>query len=203
MSDWFSRDETPRTTIKIIKRPNPRNVENATKIGELEDRVKRYFPPALFVVATAKLEHRLEAERAQLKALKEPPPALEPLLDPSGEPLSPSKLDPSLLDAEDANILSILATSSSKDLISKAQTQLTSIQASIEFQVDQFADGVHKLEQACQTMEGVANKVLALSAIRLDEREKEEKGRVGTKELPIQEVLRTLSRIIPGGSSEG
>lgn len=144
----------------------------------------------------------LEVERAQLKALSEPPPPLPPLLDPSGAPPSPSALDPTLLDPEDANILSLLATSSSKDLALKTQERLKSIQANIEFQVDQLADGVHKLEQACQTIEGVANKVLALSAIRLDEREKAEKEKVGTKDLPIQEVLRTLSRIIPTSSTE-
>ena len=146
--------------------------------------------------------HRLEAERAQLKALREPPPPLPPLFDASGAPPSPSALDPTLLDPEDANILSLLTTSSSKELALKIQERLKSVQGNIEFQVDQLADGVHKLEQACQSIEGVANKVLALSAVRLDEREKAEKEKVGTKDLPIQEVLRTLSRIIPTSSAE-
>jgi kinetochore protein Mis13/DSN1 len=124
-------------------------------------------------------------------------------LDPSGTPPSPSALDPTLLDPEDANILSLLTTASSKDLASKTEERLKSVQANIEFQVDQLADGVHKLEQACQTMEGVANKVLAFSTVRLDEREREEKEKVGTRDLPIQEVLRTLSRIIPTTSELG
>ena len=149
----------------------------------------------------AKSAYRLEAERAQLKEMKEPPQSLPSLLDESGGPPSPSSLDPVLLDPEDASILSLLRTSSSKDLVSKVETRLKSVQANIEFQVDQFADGVHKLEQACQIMEGVANKVLAISAVRLDEREKEEREKVGTKDLPIQEVLRTLSRIIPTESA--
>jgi kinetochore protein Mis13/DSN1 len=148
------------------------------------------------------LFHRLEAERAQLKALREPPPPLPPLLDTYGAPPSPSALDPTLLDPEDVNILALLTTSSSKDLALKTQERLKTVQANIEFQVDQLTDGVHKLEQACQTMEGVANKVLALSAVRLDERERSEKEKVGTKDLPIQEVLRSLSRIIPTSSTE-
>jgi kinetochore protein Mis13/DSN1 len=146
--------------------------------------------------------HRLEAERAQLKALREPPPPLPPLFDASGTPPSPSALDPTLLDPEDANILFLLTASSSKELALKIKERLKSVQGNIEFQVDQLADGVHKLEQACQSIEGVANKVLALSAVRLDEREKAEKEKVGTKDLPIQEVLRTLSRIIPTSSAE-
>lgn len=145
---------------------------------------------------------RLEAERAQLKALREPPPPLLPLLDTSGTPPTPSALDPTLLDPEDANMLSLLTTSSSKDLALKTQERLKTVQTNLEFQVDQLADGIHKLEQACQTMEGVANKVLALSAVRLGERERAEKEKVGTKDLPIQEVLRTLSRIIPTSSTE-
>jgi kinetochore protein Mis13/DSN1 len=40
MSDWFSRDEAPQKKI-VIKKPNPRNVENAAKITELEERVQK------------------------------------------------------------------------------------------------------------------------------------------------------------------
>ena len=199
MSDWFSRDEAPRPAL-VVKKPNPRNTENMAKIGELEERIKRYssqpFNHDLYLTM-----RRLEVERAQLKAMKEPAPALPPLLDESGSPPSPSTLDSALLDPEDANILSFLRTSSTKDLVSKVGTRLKSIQENVEFQVDQFADGVHKLEQACQTMEVVTNKVLALSAVRLDERENEEREKIGTKDLPIQEVLRTLSRIIPTGGT--
>lgn len=45
----------------------------------------------------------------------------------------------------------------------------------------------------------VADKILALSAVRLEEREKREKEAVGTRDLPMQEVLRSLSRILPEG----
>jgi kinetochore protein Mis13/DSN1 len=155
-----------------------------------------------FTSCSANSAHRLEAERAQLKALREPLPPLPPLFDPSGDPPIPSTLDPNLLDPEDANILALLTTSSSKDLALTTQERLKSVQANIEFQVDQLADGVHKLEQACHSMEGVANKVLASSAVRLDERERAEKEKVGTRDLPIQEVLRTLSRIMPTSSVE-
>jgi len=144
----------------------------------------------------------LEAERAQLKALREPPPLPQQLLDPFGAPPILHAIDTALLDHEDANILALLAMSSSSDIVSKTRARLESIQENIEFQVDQFADGIHKLDQACQAMEGFANRVLALSAARLDEREIKEKEKVGTRDLPIQEVLRSLSRIIPTGPGE-
>jgi len=66
--------------------------------------------------------------------------------------------------------------------------------------VDQFADGVHKLEQYQQTVGKVADKILALSAMRLEERDRREKEEIGTRDIPMQEVLRSLSRILPDGS---
>ena len=67
--------------------------------------------------------------------------------------------------------------------------------------MDQFADGVHKLEQYQETVGRVADKILALSAVRLEDRDRKEKEEIGTRDLPMQEVLRSLSRILPEGSS--
>lgn len=62
-----------------------------------------------------------------------------------------------------------------------------------------MADGIHRLSQAREVMDRVAGKVMTLSAIRLEEREIEEKKAAGTRDMPIQEVLRSLSRIMPDG----
>ena len=75
--------------------------------------------------------------------------------------------------------------------------RLKTVQSGLEFKVDQFADGVHKLEQYQETAGRVAKKILALSAVRLEERERKEKEEIGTRDLPMQEVLRSLSRILP------
>jgi kinetochore protein Mis13/DSN1 len=133
--------------------------------------------------------------------MMKPPPALPPLFDSSRQPPSPSTLDPSLLDPEGAAILASLADS--KTHSAQIEKRLKTIQTNIEFQVDQFADGVHKLEQTRLTVEGVANRVLCLSAMRLEERDRREKEKVGTRDLPIQEVLRTLSRIMPEEGAGG
>jgi len=66
--------------------------------------------------------------------------------------------------------------------------------------VDKFADGVHKVEQYQETVGRVGDKILALSAVRLEERNKREKEAIGTRDMPIQEVLRSLSRILPANS---
>jgi kinetochore protein Mis13/DSN1 len=78
--------------------------------------------------------------------------------------------------------------------------RLNSIQAGIEFQVDHFADGVHKLERYQETAGRVADKIQAIGAVRLEERDRKEKEAVGTRDLPMQEVLRSLSRILPESS---
>lgn len=39
MSDWFNREDIAPTAL--VKKPNPRNVQNASKLHELELEVKR------------------------------------------------------------------------------------------------------------------------------------------------------------------
>lgn len=75
------------------------------------------------------------------------------------------------------------------------------MQSGLEFKVDQFADGIHKMEQYQQTAGRLADRILAISAVRLEERDKREKEAIGTRDLPMQEVLRSLSRILPEGKS--
>ena len=147
---------------------------------------------------------RLKEERDEWKALAKPPPSLRPLFPDDSTDLSPSQIDTSLLDPEQAAILATVAESSALDLRNEASQRLTSIQAGIEFKVDHFADGVHKLEQYQETASRVADKIQAISAVRLEERDRREKEAVGTRDLPMQEVLRSLSRILPdSGSGSG
>lgn len=89
------------------------------------------------------------------------------------------------------------------DLRNEVSDRLKSIQTGVEFQVDHFADGVHKLEQYQETAGRVADKIEAIGAVRLEERDRREKEAVGTRDLPIQEVLRSLSRILPESASGG
>jgi kinetochore protein Mis13/DSN1 len=144
--------------------------------------------------------YRLREERDQWKALAKPPPSLPPILPESVE-LNASQIDASLLDPEQAAILATIASAPALDLRKQASERLRAVQTGLEFQVDQFADGVHKLEQYQETAGRAADKLLALSAIRLDERERKAKEEVGTRDLPMQEVLRSLSRILPNGGS--
>jgi kinetochore protein Mis13/DSN1 len=145
--------------------------------------------------------NRLREERDQWKALAKPPPSLPPILPDESAELDVSQIDTSLLDPEQAAILATVSTAPALDIRKQASERFRAIETGLEFQVDQFADGVHKLEQYQETAGRVADKILALSALRLDERERKAKEEVGTRDLPMQEVLRSLSRILPEGGN--
>lgn len=139
----------------------------------------------------------LQEERDQWKALKKPPSPLSPLFPPESDPTSPSQIDASLLDPEQAAILSSIISLPAEDLRSQTTQRLKAIQSGLEFKIDQFADGVHKMEQFQETAGRVADKILSMSAVRLEARERKEKESVGTRDVPMQEVLSSLSRILP------
>ncbi|CAD6442592.1 ebd1553c-dbac-4b08-8b1c-bdaa498b47ad [Sclerotinia trifoliorum] len=187
-SNWFDREEKQPTRItKVVKKPNPKNIEAEENIQALEARVKQ-----------------LEIEKAQWISFKKPPAPLPPLFpntDADTNPLSPSQIDATLLDPEQSDILSLINSSSSLTLRENVSERLKTIHQEIEGKVDRFVDGIHKIEGYGGTVGRVADKILALSAVRLDERERRERELVGTRDVSMVEVLRSLSRILPEGSA--
>ncbi|KAI9715350.1 MAG: hypothetical protein M1812_005995 [Candelaria pacifica] len=172
MSDWFNREEPPPTTI--IKKPNPRNVENLAKIQSLEAQIKR-----------------LQDERTAWEALLAAPQPTSP--PPSLTLPTPTQIDPTYLDPEQANILNTLTTL--PPLSTTTTQRLSSLTTNLEFTIDNFATGIHHLSAFRQTTDRVADRVLNLCAKNLRKREEECRERAGTRELPVQEVLRSLSRL--------
>ncbi|KAI1308528.1 Mis12-Mtw1 protein family-domain-containing protein [Xylaria venustula] len=185
-SDWFAREEVPEVPRPpAIVKPNPRNIEHDEQIVTLEERIKR-----------------LKAEKKKWQSLKQQPPEMPPLFT-SSEPITEENLpDASLLDPDEAQILATLGGPSAtamKSLLPPTQSRLRDIQNSLEFKIDRLADSVHKIEQRMVTASRQADKVLGLTATRLKQREEREKTRAGTKDMPIMEVLRGLSKILPDG----
>lgn len=41
LSDWFGREDKEPPAV-VVKKPNPRNIQNAEKIKELEEQIQRY-----------------------------------------------------------------------------------------------------------------------------------------------------------------
>jgi kinetochore protein Mis13/DSN1 len=147
------------------------------------------------------MTNSLRAERDQWKSFAKPPPSLPLLTFGEDAEIHPSNIDASLLDPEQAAILAEATSSSALDIRTQATKRLQVLQSSLEFKVDYFTDGVHKLEQYQETVGRVADKILALSATQLEERDRKEREEIGTRDMPIQEVLRSLSRILPEGSN--
>lgn len=141
-----------------------------------------------------------EEKRAWLEIQK--PPAEQPTLFSKGESAQDIKLpDLELLDAEEGKIRGLLAdeVTSFSTLQSDAESRLRRVQASLEFQVDQLADNVHKFEQRVSVASQEADRVLRLCAQRLRDRDERERKDAGTKEVPLMEVLRSLGKILPEG----
>lgn len=185
-SDWFAREEVPEAPRPpAIVKPNPLNIAHDEHIAALEERIKR-----------------LKLEKKKWQSLKQQPPEM-PLLFDSPEPDANQSLpDASLLDPDEAKILASLLGPSgavAESLIPKTQSRLQELQNSLEFKIDRLEDNVHKIEQRMETASRQADRVLGLSAARLKEREEREKARAGTKDMPIMEVLRGLSKILPEG----
>jgi kinetochore protein Mis13/DSN1 len=126
------------------------------------------------------------------------PPTVAPLLQDSALVKS-SMPDERELDKEELEIFNFLTdkSSSASATCSQMQAQLQSIHKSLEFKIDQLADGVHRLNERVSVAGSEADKVLAISAARLKSREDRERAYAGTKNVPAMEVLRSLGRILP------
>ncbi|KAK1731052.1 hypothetical protein CaCOL14_005640 [Colletotrichum acutatum] len=180
-SDWFSREEEgPKKPVVYL--PNPRNLEHQEKIEQLEQKVKR-----------------LKLEKKKWLALNKPRPDIPPLFSETDRAQTATVVDASILEPNEAEMLNWLThpASSFENVRAKTLARLQNTQSTLEFKVDQLADGIHKLSQRVDTAGREADKVLSLSAARLKEREAREKANAGTKEMPVMEVLRSLGRILP------
>lgn len=104
-----------------------------------------------------------------------------------------------VLPAADASSSS---SSSSATFRAQIRDRLAKLRASVPFQVDHLATNVHVLDQRVAVAGREADLLLRLGAARLKARQDRERAAVGTKDLPVMEVLRSLSRILPdeGGS---
>ncbi|KAK2480349.1 hypothetical protein H9L39_07917 [Fusarium oxysporum f. sp. albedinis] len=185
-SDWFSREDDGQN-VPVVLRPNPRNMELDEKLAQLEINIKR-----------------LQDEKKAWQAIRKPPPEQPPLF--SEGKTGPIVLpDFDLLDPYEGKIRGFLAdeTASFDAVRSQTESKLLTVQSSLEFQVDQLADNVHKLEQRVQVAGREADKVLSVSALRLRHREEREKASAGTRDMPVIEVLRSLGNILPEGGGWG
>ena len=72
-------------------------------------------------------------------------------------------------------------------------TRLQATMAPLELNVDLFTQGIHRFGQYQTTAERVADRILATAAIRLQQRQQAALDQAGTRNIPLQEVLRGLA----------
>ncbi|ATY61711.1 Mtw1 kinetochore DSN1 [Cordyceps militaris] len=142
-------------------------------------------------------------ERALPAKPKQGVPSTDPSLGATAIPPSPSSSPAlpaiDLLDADEGRIHRYLAAELAPAAQARAEalTRLQAVQATLEWEADQLADGVHKLAQRVRVAGRQADAVLRAAAARLKSREDRERTAAGTKEMPLMEVLRSLGRLLP------
>ncbi|KAK2745328.1 hypothetical protein FQN55_006233 [Onygenales sp. PD_40] len=197
LSDWFSREETGPPAV-VVKKPNPKNIQNEEKIKELEEQI-----------------HKLQLERQSLTSLLRPPsipkigppapasekssnppndtsttptPIIEDETEEDEDPINPSLLDPSQQSLLAALTNTSISTSTptskppttdpststpttSPTSISSITARLSRLTTSLMPTLDSFAAGVHDIELFRHAADDVAGQVLAICAKRLEERD--------------------------------
>ncbi|KAK4899317.1 hypothetical protein LTR28_001541, partial [Elasticomyces elasticus] len=199
MSDWFSREDT--TPATLVKKPNPRNVQNAVKLAELEAEYAR--------LRESKASWDALLGSTTSSSFSDKPNEQSP--QPFQLDLEPASLDASLLDTEQANILQSLlaphsdhrsapdpsASQPNSNVLNTTphdiyalSSRLKSMAETLEFKTDSFTDGIHRINQYRMQADRVADRVLADTAEKLDERE-------GKKE-DVVDTLRALGKAMSG-----
>ncbi|KAJ5106037.1 hypothetical protein NUU61_003384 [Penicillium alfredii] len=178
LSNWFDREDVNPPAV-VVKKPNPRNVQNTDKIKELEQQIQK-----------------LQRERHALNALIRQPtipridaaPDAQSDLPKTQRPASKSKrdpIDPSLLDASQHAILALLDPSTQSPegdsstspapqpplTPSAVSSRLSRITTGLAPTLDTFAAGMHDIELYRATSDTVSSRILHVCARRLEERD--------------------------------
>ncbi|CAG8940154.1 unnamed protein product [Penicillium salamii] len=173
LSNWFSREDLNPPAV-VVKKPNPRNVQNTEKIKELEEHIQK-----------------LQKERQALNALSRQPaiPSLKPDSQPDQQTTKQSRksqreeVDSSLLDPSQQAILKSLnpptqpsegdsSTTTRPPITPSAiSAQLSRITTSLAPTLDTFAAGIHDIELYRASADTVSSRILRTCAQRLEERD--------------------------------
>ncbi|KAI5206072.1 hypothetical protein E4T39_02730 [Aureobasidium subglaciale] len=202
LSYWYDREDTAPTVL--VKKPNPRNIQNAEKLQQLEVELARL-----------QVEKRAWDDLLSSTCPKPPAPTTESEAPSQTQlDISPHSIDPSILDPSQADILQTLLSgislNSSKPnsstttstapttTLESTKTRITTMTSTLEFKIDKLADGAHKLEQYTAGAQKLADHVLSVGAEKLEERNKivREKSQGASGQVDALERLRGLSRVL-------
>ncbi|RAK94147.1 hypothetical protein BO79DRAFT_233968 [Aspergillus costaricaensis CBS 115574] len=186
LSNWFGREDATPPTL-VVKKENPKNIQNAEKIQELEEQIQR-----------------LQKERHALNALLrptdipriKPAPPEQPESDsvPSSQPSPPEQIDLSLLEPSQREIFAQINPEAAKQQQPDTQpmetetaapvptllpqmspstvsTRLSRITNSLAPTLDSLAAGIHDIDLYRTMSDTVSTRILRICAERLDERD--------------------------------
>lgn len=75
-----------------------------------------------------------------------------------------------------------------------AQSRLGTATKALEFRVDSFADGIHKLDKLRESGDTTTDRILSQAAAMLQQRDEAASSSAGTEKVGIGDLLRSLSR---------
>jgi kinetochore protein Mis13/DSN1 len=179
MSDWFSREDAGEPTA-IVKKPNPRNAQNAARLQKLEEdiaRLKEEEKQWNDLIKTPKSEAVSGLEDIDVSALDPSQVAIFEELRPEIESAAKSRAEK---EAQATGLESVAA-------------RMQAVNSSLEPQIDLLADGIHKIGQYRLAAERVADAVLGTTARKLEIREREAQRATATPAVGVKEVLSALA----------
>ena len=198
LSNWFSREDVAPPTV-VVKKPNPRNVQNIDKIKELEEQIQRYVDvihhhgkhttdemnrlqkerhalnalfrqPAIPRIDTTRADHPTNSWKSEISTTKSPPEQIDSsLLDPSQQAIY-ALLPPSST-APPGTDPSTSSTPQPPISPSTVSSRLSRLAAGLAPTLDAFAAGIHDIELYRASADAVSSQILRTCAQRLEERD--------------------------------
>ncbi|KAJ9214428.1 hypothetical protein DTO166G4_4052 [Paecilomyces variotii] len=184
LSDWFGRQETEPPAV-VVKKPNPKNIQNAEKIKELEEQIQRLQnerhslnallrAPSIPHTKSLRSERQTESQGGRTDSqLPEAQDIDASLLDPSQRDLL-AILNPALQQAGASRRSPQQSPSAdllSNTTISAVSSRLSQVTSSLAPTLDSFAAGVHDIELYRSAADNVSSQILRICAQRLEERD--------------------------------
>ncbi|KAJ5692699.1 hypothetical protein N7462_002122 [Penicillium macrosclerotiorum] len=181
LSDWSSRENVAPPTV-VVKKPNPKNIQNTDKIKELEEQIQKLQRErqALNALLKQPTIQRIDAEQPSKRSPRTKRQSLKPPHD---------QIDISLLDPSQHAIYTSLSSSASSTKLSQPEgdsassinrppmtpstvsSRLSQITTSLAPTLDLFAAGVHDIELYRSTADAVSSRILRVCAQQLEERD--------------------------------
>ncbi|RAL01863.1 Mis12-Mtw1 family protein [Aspergillus ibericus CBS 121593] len=186
LSNWFGREDVNPPAL-VVKKENPKNIQNAEKIQELEEQIQklqkeRHALNALLRPTDIPRIKPAPPSQPDPDANQPPQPSSEPepidlsLLEPSQRRLF-AQIDPEAVKQHpDAQPMETEPSPSEANLLpqispSAVSTRLSRITSSLAPTLDSLAEGIHDIDLYRAMSDTVSTRVLRICAERLEERD--------------------------------